>query len=426
MPSLNLDLDYFEHPKTQRLVGLLRAHAGRGCGQDAALLPIRLWVHCGKFHAESGELHGYEPGEIESIMKWDGAAGEAVKAMLKVGLLEEIEGGYRVHDWLQHCGHLQAFKLRARKAAAVRWGTCAAEDAGTSHPTQERSLGSPTSNPLSNASNDPSSNANGNGKHHNSNARDIPSIATSSPRMTAEQSAKQCPNDDVLNRLAQLNERRRRSATGGEANSGQAPMPAEPPGDVVVGSKKREEAGTSSASRSGSSPAATAMTPTARFSELLEQAGIEVTDPILRNPNCTEKRLAIALENMRAERKSVQSKSGYVCDCIRRAKLTLSPRALDRRRSPEAAEMEQQRLADAAQQKAEIEIENSVASTIAAMSDQTLAEYAKLAMDEEIEPLRKLMEKKDPRTNPFLRHRIHQRWLRDHPPQTASPAEDPL
>jgi len=44
--------------------------------------------------------------------------------MIKVRFLAEIPGeeGYEVVDWLQHQGHLKAFKERARKAALARWG----------------------------------------------------------------------------------------------------------------------------------------------------------------------------------------------------------------------------------------------------------------------------------------------------------------
>lgn len=59
MASLNLDMDYFGHPKTKRLVGLL--------GRGAEVLPLRLWCHVGKYHAQDGRLAGYSPQEIEAI-----------------------------------------------------------------------------------------------------------------------------------------------------------------------------------------------------------------------------------------------------------------------------------------------------------------------------------------------------------------------
>lgn len=114
MPFLNLDLDYFDHPKTKRLVGLL--------GRGAAELPIRLWCYCGKYHAESGSLTNYSPQEIESIAGWWGKIGDMILAMERVELLEKDGDGWKVKDWKEINGHLAAFKIRARKAARKRWG----------------------------------------------------------------------------------------------------------------------------------------------------------------------------------------------------------------------------------------------------------------------------------------------------------------
>jgi hypothetical protein len=116
VPYLNLDLDYFEHRKTVRLVGLL--------GRGAEVLPIKLWRYCGKYHAEDGKLVGYSPEEIEAQVGWWGKPGEAVAAFCdeRVQYLQEITGGFEVVGWLDHQGHLKAFKERARNAANARWG----------------------------------------------------------------------------------------------------------------------------------------------------------------------------------------------------------------------------------------------------------------------------------------------------------------
>jgi hypothetical protein len=113
MPYLNLDIDYFDHPKTKRLVGLL--------GKGSEVLPLKLWSYCGKFHAEAGDLTGYSGQEIESLVGWWGKSGECVNAMVTVGFIEKTDTGYRVHDWSEHAGHLGAFKARAKNAAEVRW-----------------------------------------------------------------------------------------------------------------------------------------------------------------------------------------------------------------------------------------------------------------------------------------------------------------
>lgn len=114
MPYLNVDLAYFTHRKTIRLVGLL--------GRGAEVLPIKLWSYCGMHHAESGRLTSYGPEEIETVAGWWGEKGRAVEALLTVGFLERDEGGnFQVHNWLEHAGHLAAFKKRAKSAAKERW-----------------------------------------------------------------------------------------------------------------------------------------------------------------------------------------------------------------------------------------------------------------------------------------------------------------
>ena len=114
MPYLNVDLAFFTHRKTIRLVGLL--------GRGAEVLPIKLWSYCGMHHAESGKLTSYGSEEIESVVGWWGEKGRAVEAMLTVCFLERDDSGnFQVHDWFEHAGHLAAFKKRAKSAAKKRW-----------------------------------------------------------------------------------------------------------------------------------------------------------------------------------------------------------------------------------------------------------------------------------------------------------------
>lgn len=113
MASLNLDLDYFNHPKTVRLVGLL--------GRGAEVLPVRLWCYCGKFHCDDGRLTNYSPQEIESLAGWWGKEGVMLEAMLRVGFMLKEESGYAMHDWKEHQGHIKVFKVRAVNAAKKRW-----------------------------------------------------------------------------------------------------------------------------------------------------------------------------------------------------------------------------------------------------------------------------------------------------------------
>jgi hypothetical protein len=113
MPSLNLDLDYPNHPKVKRLVGLL--------GRGADILPIRLWLYVGKYHAADGQLIGYSPQEIEMQIEWWGKQGACMDALIKVALLDVIDGGYQVHDWETHAGHIHALKIHALNMNKKRW-----------------------------------------------------------------------------------------------------------------------------------------------------------------------------------------------------------------------------------------------------------------------------------------------------------------
>jgi len=116
-------LDYFNHRKTVRLVSIL--------GPGAAEIPIRLWTYCGKYHAENGQLCGYSDGEIEAVGNWHGEPGLLIKTLLlpEILLLEKIDGGYQIHDWIEHAGHLWAFKMRAKTAAKKRWKKYATSNA---------------------------------------------------------------------------------------------------------------------------------------------------------------------------------------------------------------------------------------------------------------------------------------------------------
>lgn len=113
MPSINLDVNYFDHMKAMRLEARL------GNGADG--LPVRLWTYVGRQKPETGILEML-PEEIERVCRWWGGKGELVKAMVEIGFIEREGEIYIVHDWLEHSGHLATFKKRAIKAARKRWG----------------------------------------------------------------------------------------------------------------------------------------------------------------------------------------------------------------------------------------------------------------------------------------------------------------
>jgi hypothetical protein len=110
MATINVDLDYLDHWKTELVQEML------GPGADA--LPVRLWLYTARFHAEKGEITGTAAKILERRLRWWGEQGKAVQALTECGFLEQIDGGYRVHDWLDHNRHVHTFRARGKKARA--------------------------------------------------------------------------------------------------------------------------------------------------------------------------------------------------------------------------------------------------------------------------------------------------------------------
>lgn len=125
MPSLNLDLDFFDHPKTKRLIGLL--------GRGAEVLPIKLWAYCGKFHSKDGKLTDYTEQEIESIAGWWGETGKMMAALIRCGLIEPDGTGFKIHDWEFYQGHIEIYKRRALNAAKARWDASSIASRNATH-----------------------------------------------------------------------------------------------------------------------------------------------------------------------------------------------------------------------------------------------------------------------------------------------------
>ena len=113
MASINVELDYFEHRKTKRLIGLL--------GRGAEVIPIRLWAYCGRNHRETGELAGYSPEEIEALVGWWGVRGAMLPALVATGWVEETAAGWKMHEWEEYQGHIEAYRKKAAAAARQRW-----------------------------------------------------------------------------------------------------------------------------------------------------------------------------------------------------------------------------------------------------------------------------------------------------------------
>lgn len=138
MAKMNVDLDYFDHPKTLSLVQLL--------GLDAELIPLRLWAYVGKYHAEQGRIAVTAATEVERIVRWRGQRGKALEALITTGFLEPVDGGFLVHDWDDWNGHIFAFRERAVRNAKKRWD----KETPDKPPPQSRA-GPPAADATSNA-----------------------------------------------------------------------------------------------------------------------------------------------------------------------------------------------------------------------------------------------------------------------------------
>jgi len=114
MQYVNIDVDFFNHPKTVRLCTELGGHRSE-------VLPVKLWAHVAKYHSEDAFLKDYSPAAIAKILGWKEDAEKLVQALLNCGFIEQKRGGFKVHDFNEHNGHLALYKERGRIAAAARW-----------------------------------------------------------------------------------------------------------------------------------------------------------------------------------------------------------------------------------------------------------------------------------------------------------------
>ncbi len=90
--EIPVDVDYFDHPKTVALKGLI--------GPEADIYPLRLWRWCARF-ARDGVISGGRV-QVESAVHWSGEQGKLHKALVKVGFLDS--DGKTIHDWKHWIG----------------------------------------------------------------------------------------------------------------------------------------------------------------------------------------------------------------------------------------------------------------------------------------------------------------------------------
>lgn len=118
MPFVKVPLEFFDLDEVQHYVDL--------SGDWSAGLPIRALCLAGisaRRGSPEGRLAG-PPEVIEMRMGWRGRKGQGLEALLQAGLIEEVEGGFRIKPSLfsKFVAQVLIFKLRARKAAKALHG----------------------------------------------------------------------------------------------------------------------------------------------------------------------------------------------------------------------------------------------------------------------------------------------------------------
>ena len=106
MPWVYIDDHFDDHPKVL---------AAREIHRDAPWLFVAGLCYCRRSNSDGVILAPQVPRLVSHFQKG------AVRALLEVGLWDEVPGGYRVHDYLEWNRTSGAKSASARNAAQVRW-----------------------------------------------------------------------------------------------------------------------------------------------------------------------------------------------------------------------------------------------------------------------------------------------------------------
>jgi hypothetical protein len=100
---VQLDADYYDHPKTLHLVSLI--------GTEGDVYPPRLWTWAIKY-AKKGVLRS--TSMIEVACRWRGESGKLAAAMMAAGFVEM--DGLTIHGWMERTGHdLEVYELKKER-----------------------------------------------------------------------------------------------------------------------------------------------------------------------------------------------------------------------------------------------------------------------------------------------------------------------
>ena len=66
-----------------------------------------LWVWAAS-STKDGSLAGMTPTEIAEVSGWAGEPADFLAAMIDAGYIDEAPGGFRLHDWAENTGQIEA------------------------------------------------------------------------------------------------------------------------------------------------------------------------------------------------------------------------------------------------------------------------------------------------------------------------------
>lgn len=118
--DFRITVGFFFHPKTLRLQSEL--------GDSGILALIRLWEHAAA-HRWDGVLMEYTPRMIGGVVGWAGDPRGLVDALVHIGFLDKVDGGYLVHDWLDHNDYCSKVldRIESARIAGKASGTARAQ-----------------------------------------------------------------------------------------------------------------------------------------------------------------------------------------------------------------------------------------------------------------------------------------------------------
>ena len=90
--DMRLDLNFVDHRKVKRLIRMV--------GYEAFYRLLRLFSIAGRIY-QNGYLKGCDGDDIEALSEWSGDPSVFTSALVTIGFIDEVDGGYQIHDWEQ-------------------------------------------------------------------------------------------------------------------------------------------------------------------------------------------------------------------------------------------------------------------------------------------------------------------------------------